>query len=60
MPRTPRGTVGDPQMMFQVTLFRDQTFTIDGFAANEAIPYLLRTLADAIEGGAELVEVPMN
>jgi hypothetical protein len=52
--------VGDPQMMFQVTLYRDQTFTVDGFAADGAIPYLLRELANAIDNGAELVEVPMN
>jgi len=47
-------------MMFQVTLYDDQTLTIDGRAKQDHIPYLLRTIADAIEGGMELVDIPMN
>lgn len=47
-------------MMFQVTLYSDRTLTVDGRAARESVPYLLRTIADAIEGGMELVDVPMN
>lgn len=48
-------------MMFQVTLFSDKTITIDGYAATESVPTLLRIVADAIEtGSVPLVDMPMN
>lgn len=47
-------------MMFQLTLYSDQTLTIDGRAETGAIPYILRQIATAIEGGMELVDIPMN
>lgn len=48
------------EMMLQITLYSDQTLTIDGRAKEDHIPYILRTIADAIEGGMELVDIPMN
>lgn len=50
----------NPEMMMQVTLYRDQTLTIDGRARQDAVPYLLRQIADAVEQGLPLVDVPMN
>ena len=48
-------------MMMQVTLYKDRTLTVDGRAKTEAVPWLLRCIADAIEsGGANLIDVPMN
>lgn len=52
--------MAEPQIMMAVTLYSDQTLTIDGRAKTEAVPYLLRQIADAIDDGLELVDVPMN
>ena len=53
--------MGDPEMMFQVTLYSDKTLTIDGRAATESVPTVLRIIADAIESGSvPLIDMPLN
>lgn len=48
-------------MMMQVTVYADATLTIDGKARVEAVPYILRAIADAIESGETvLTDLPMN
>jgi len=51
-----------PQMMMQLTLYSDSTLTLDGRAKTEAVPYILRQIADALENGGvnNLVDIPLN
>jgi hypothetical protein len=50
-----------PHMMMQVTIWSDGTLTIDGRAKQDAVPYILRQIADTIDSGqTPLIDLPMN
>ena len=41
--------------LFSVTLYRDGTIRIDGHGRHDAMPAILRMIADSIEAGATVL-----